>query len=172
MAQFALSSPVPASSGAPLNVHPCDGETGTPQKTRRVHRRMHQTRVRDVPVHAVTADQAVRELAGAVVYDCRPRVLPVSIRLKDFQRPSVVRPAASSSLAAPPVEEASVSWSSGADSRPGIRCSLVGRFWDWFGGQTVTCLSVADDYLASSGLRHAPSGISVPVSGAPCACSG
>ena len=54
----------------------------------------------------MTADQVVRELPEAVVYDCRPRVQPVSIRLRDFRRPSVVRPAASSSLAAPPAEEA------------------------------------------------------------------
>ena len=76
---------------------------------------MRQTRVRDIPVSTpspVTADQTVWELAGAVVYDCRPRVLPVSIQLRDFRRPSVVRPAASSSLAAPPAEEALVSRSS------------------------------------------------------------
>ena len=101
MAQCALSSPVPASSGSPctFEVRPCDAETGSPRARRRMNR------VRDVPVYIpspVTADQAIRELAGAVVYDCRPLVLPVSIRLSDFRRPSVVRPAASSSLAAPP----------------------------------------------------------------------
>ena len=111
MAQCALSSPVPASSSSPRNVHTYDVDTGSPRKTRRVRRRMHPTRVRDFPVcvpSPVTADQAVRELVGAVVYDCRPRVLPVSIWLRDFRRPSVVRPAASSNLAAPPAEEAPV----------------------------------------------------------------
>ena len=94
---------------------PCDAKTGYPRKTRRVHGRKRQTRVQDIPVCApspVTVVQAVKELAGAVVYDCRPSVLPVSIKLKDFRRPSVVRPAASSSLAAPLAEQAPVSRSS------------------------------------------------------------
>ena len=67
--------------------------------------------VRDDPVcvpSPATAYQAVRELAGAVVYDCRPRILPVSIRLQYFRRPSGVRLAASSNLTTPPAEEAPV----------------------------------------------------------------
>ena len=55
-----------------------------------------------------------------MVYDCRPRFLPVSIRLRDFRRPSVVRPAASSSL-----------------DVPGVRCSLVGWLRDRFGDEVL-----------------------------------
>ena len=109
MAQCALPSPVPASWGSTRNVHPCDVETGPPRKTRCIHGRKRKTRVRDVPVcvpSSVTSVQDVQELAGAVVYDCRPPVLPVPIQLRGLRRPSVVRPAASSSLAAPPAEEA------------------------------------------------------------------
>ena len=80
MTQCGLSSPVPTSSGSPRNVHTCDAETGSPRRTRRARRRMRLTRVREDPVRVpspVTADQAVWELAGAVVCDCRPHVLPV-----------------------------------------------------------------------------------------------
>ena len=89
---------------------PCDADTRSPRKTRRVHSRKRQTPVR--APSPMTAVQAVQEMAGAVIYDCRPSVLPVSIKLKDFRRPSVVRPATSPSLAAPLSEEAPVSMGS------------------------------------------------------------
>ena len=131
MAQCALPSPVPASSDSTGSVHPCDAETGSPRKTRRIHGRKRKTRVRDVPVHApssVTAVQDVQELAGAVVYDCRPPVLLVSIKLRDQRRSSVVRPAASSGLAAPLAEQATGSRGSVPEraAAPGVRCRLVG----------------------------------------------
>ena len=69
---------------------------------------MRPTRLRKDPVcvpSPVTADQAVKDLKGAVIYDSRPRLLPVSIKLKDWRRPSGVRPAASASLDTPPAEE-------------------------------------------------------------------
>ena len=91
-------------SPVPRNVRPCDTETESPRKTRRVRRRMRPTRLRDDPVHVpslMTADQAVLDLTGAVIYDCRPRILPVLIKLRDCRRPSGVRPAASASLAPP-----------------------------------------------------------------------
>ena len=65
-------------------------------------------RVRDAPVHVsstFTEVQDVRELAGAIVYDCRPPLLPVLIPLRDLQHSSVDYTAASSSLAAAPAEE-------------------------------------------------------------------
>ena len=52
-----------------------------------------------------TAELAIQDLTGAVIYDGHPRILPVSIQVKDIRRPSQARPAASASLAAPLVEE-------------------------------------------------------------------
>ena len=72
---------------------------------------MRPTRVRDKPVRVPSptiADQAIPDLTGAVIYDCRPRILPVSIRLKDIGRSPRVRPVASASLAAPPAEDSMV----------------------------------------------------------------
>ena len=133
--------------------------TGSPRNTRRVHRRMRPTRVRDDPVRVpspVTADHAVRELVGAVVYDCRPRVLSVSIRLRDFRRLSVVRSAASSSLAAPPAEEAPVFRNSVPERAvtPVFAAVLLDDSGTDFRGQTVTCLSVADTALPVSSSRY------------------
>ena len=67
---------------------------------------MQPTRIRDKPVRVpspTTADRAIPDLTGTVIYDGRPRILPVSIQLKDIGRPSRARPAASASLDAPPV---------------------------------------------------------------------
>ena len=90
---------------------PCDVEPESPRKTRRVHRWMRLTRVCDEHVRVPSptiADQAIPDVAGAVIYDCRPRILPVSIRLKDIGHSPRVRPVASASVAAPPAEEAMV----------------------------------------------------------------
>ena len=108
LAQSGLKSLVPGSSDSPRNVRPCDTETKSHRKTRRVRHWMRPTRLQEDPVHVlspVTVDQTVQDLTGAVVYDCRPRLLPVSITLQDCLRPSGVRPAASASLAAPSAEE-------------------------------------------------------------------
>ena len=43
LAQCDLASPVPGSSVSPRHAHPCDVEPESPQKTRRVHRRMRLT---------------------------------------------------------------------------------------------------------------------------------
>ena len=110
--QCGLMSPVPGSSVSPRNVCPCDAETESPWKTRRVHRRMRPTQIRDEPVcvpSPTTADRAIQDLTGAVIYDGRARILPVSIQLKDIRRPSRAQPAASASLTAPPAEETMMS---------------------------------------------------------------
>ena len=103
MAQCTLPSPVLGSSGSTGNVRPYDVEKESPRKTRHIHGR--SARLEFGMFLFVVQDQDVQELARAVVYDCRPSVLPVSIKLSDLRRSSVVRPAASSSLAAPPAEE-------------------------------------------------------------------
>ena len=111
LAQCNLASPVPGSSVSPRHVRPCDVETGSPRKTRRVRRQMWSTCVRDEPVRVpspTTADRAIQDLTGAVIYDCRPRILPVLIQLKDIGHSPRFRPVASASLAAPPAEETMV----------------------------------------------------------------
>ena len=67
-----------------------------------------------VPSPAIV-NPAVQNLTGAIVYDCRPRLLPVSIRLNDCLHPSGVQPAASASLAAPPAEETMMLGSTGPE---------------------------------------------------------
>ena len=72
---------------------------------------MRPTRVCDEPVSVTSptiADQAIPDFTGAVVYDCRPPHLPVSLRLKDIGLLPRARPVASASLAAPPPEETMV----------------------------------------------------------------
>ena len=49
--------------------------------------------------------QDMPDLAGAIVYDCRPPLLPVSLRLMDIGLLPRSRPVASASLAAPPPED-------------------------------------------------------------------
>ena len=111
LVQCGLASPVLGSSVSPRHVRPSVVETESPRNTRRVRRRMWPTRIRDKPIRVpspATADRAIQDFTGAVIYDNRPRILPVSIQLKDIGRPSRVRPTASASLAAPPVEETMV----------------------------------------------------------------
>ena len=48
--------------------------------------------------------QDASDLTGTIVYDCRPPILPVSLRLKDIGLLPLRRPVASASLAAPPPE--------------------------------------------------------------------
>ena len=101
-------SPAPGSSVSPRHARPCDVEPESPRKTRRVRRRMRPTRVHDEPVRVPSptiADQAIPDVSGPVIYDCHPRILPVSIRLKDIGRSPRVRPVGSASLAAPLAEE-------------------------------------------------------------------
>ena len=111
LAQCHLPSPVPGSSVSPRHACPCDVEAESPGKTRRIQRRMRPTRVHDEPVRVLSPtieDQAIPDLTGTVMYDCRPRILPVSIKLKDIGRSPQFRPVASASLAAPPAEETMV----------------------------------------------------------------
>ena len=45
------------------------------------------------------------DLQGAIVYDCRPPMLPVSLRLKDIGPLTLCRTVVSASLATPPQED-------------------------------------------------------------------
>ena len=105
--QCTFPSPAPGSSGPAGNPHAGDWEAGSPKKVRRIHGRKREMRVREEPVceqSKLTVVQDVRGLAGALVYDCRTPLLPVSIPLRDLRRSSADRPTAPSSLAAAPME--------------------------------------------------------------------
>ena len=106
--QCVLPFPAPGSLGSTGNARPGDVETESPRKTRRIHGRKHVVRIQEALVcekSTMTVVQDVRELAGNIIFDCRPPILPVSILLHDFRGASVDRPAAPSSLAAAPAEE-------------------------------------------------------------------
>ena len=69
---------------------------------------MRSTRVRDEPVgfeFLTLTVQDIPDLTGAIVYDCRPPLLPVSLRLKDIGLLPRAWPVASASLAAPLQED-------------------------------------------------------------------
>ena len=82
-------------------------ELESPRRTRRARRQVGPVRVvgesvGDLPILTI---QYTSEVQGAIIYDCRPRLLPVSLQLKDIGtlplRPTVVSP----SLAAPPWQD-------------------------------------------------------------------
>ena len=111
MDQVSLSSPAPASSVSPRNIGHRDAEAGSPCKSRRIHHQGRPTRVQDCSVNVLSpvVGKVANQPPGTVVYDCRPRIIPFSIQLGGggggSQCPCIVRSAASSTLAAPPVEE-------------------------------------------------------------------
>ena len=87
LAQCDMASPVPSSSVSARHARSSEVESKSPRKTRRAHRRMQPTRVRDEPVGVEFPTLTVHDmpdLAGAIVYDCRPPLLPVSLWLMDI----------------------------------------------------------------------------------------
>ena len=108
LAQCDMASPVPPSSGSARHARSSEAESESPRKTRRARRRMRPTRVRDEPVgfeFPTLTVQDIPDLTRAIVYDCRPPLLPVSLRLKDIGLLPRARPVASASLAAPSTED-------------------------------------------------------------------
>ena len=86
-------------------------ESESPRKTRRARRRMRPTRVRDEPVGVESPTMPVQDipdLMGAIIYDCRPPLLPVSLRLRDIGLSSRARPVDLASLAVPPPDDSMV----------------------------------------------------------------
>ena len=120
---------------------------------------------------AVTSDSGsgYPKTGGNYGLRLRPRVLPVSIMLKDFRRLSVVRPAASSSLAAPSAEEAPVSRSSVPEWAAAPVFAAVSSD-DSGTGLEDELLHVSPLPMMISPLPD--SDTAFPVSGAPGACSG
>ena len=78
----------------------------SPRRTRRAQRRIRPVRVMDgsgcaLPVLML---QDPADAQGAVIYDCRPPLLPVSLQLGELETFARLRPAASASVAVPPGE--------------------------------------------------------------------
>ena len=94
MAQCDMASPVPPSSVSARHARSSEVEPESPQKTRRAHRRMWPTRVHYEPVGVESPTMTVPDLAGAIIYDCHPPLLPLSLRLKDIGLLPRARPVA------------------------------------------------------------------------------
>ena len=78
----------------------------SPVSTR--HRRIRPVRVLEESVGVELPTLTVQDasnLQGAIVYDCRPPLLPVSLRLEDIGPLPLCRTVVSASLAAPPQED-------------------------------------------------------------------
>ena len=111
LAQCDMTSPGPPGWVSVCHAHSSEQESESPRKTRRARRRLRPTRVRDEPVgveYPTMTVQDIPDLTGAIIYDCRPPLLPVSLRLKDIWLLPRTRPVASASLAAPPPEDSMV----------------------------------------------------------------
>ena len=100
---------------------------------------------------ALAVVQDVRGLAGDLVYDCRPPLLPVSIPLRDVCCSSIDRPTAPSSLVVAPVEVISGSVRERV-ANPGVRGDAIRCPRDRRGGRVGIRLPVTDDDFTASGL--------------------
>ena len=102
-----MLSPVSSGPVSLRHARSAERELESPRRVRRAKRRMRPVWVmgESVDVRSILTIQDPVDLQGAVVYDCQPLLLPVSLQLKDIGslllRPTV----ASASLAAPPRED-------------------------------------------------------------------
>ena len=109
VAQSHDSTLSPVSAGPVSLRHACSAELEleSPRRNRRAKRRVRPVRVvgESVGDLLIITIQDTLDVQGAIVYDCRPPLLPLSLQLKDIgplpSRPTVV----SASLAAPPWED-------------------------------------------------------------------
>ena len=80
-------SPVQSSPVSMRHARSSEQESESPRQTRRARRRMRPIRVLEesvgVGLPTLTVQDA-SDLTGSIVYDCRPPILPVSLRLKDI----------------------------------------------------------------------------------------
>ena len=97
-----LSGPVPT-----RHARSAERESVSPRRTRHARRRMRPVRVLEESVGDLSSltVQNPSDLQGAIVYDCRPPLLPVSLRLEDIGSLPLQRTVVSASLAAPPWED-------------------------------------------------------------------
>ena len=100
-------SPVSTGPGSVRQVSSAELVWESPRRTRRAKRRMRPVRVMersvgDLPVLTI---QNPSDVQGAVVYDCRPPLLPVSLQLSDIGPLSGLPTVVSASVAVPPWED-------------------------------------------------------------------
>ena len=68
----------------------------TPRKPRRMSRRVRPTWVQDMSASVLSPVAVSDQAPGAIIYDCRPPILPVTVWLRGLRGPCVIRSAASS----------------------------------------------------------------------------
>ena len=100
-----FSSPAPVSSGSQRSSRQRHMGAESPRETRRTSRRVRPTRVQDMSAGVLSPVAVSDQAPGAIIYDCRTPILPVTVRLRGLRGPCVIRPTASSSLTAPPEGE-------------------------------------------------------------------
>ena len=95
------SSPAPDSLCSPRNIRRRESDEESPRKSRCRTRRAHSPRVEDVPAVVLSPVAVSARDPDAIIYDCRPPILPVSIKLKGLHQNNVVVSDVFPSLAAP-----------------------------------------------------------------------
>ena len=98
---------LPPVSSVPVTTHharSAELEFESPRRTRRAKHRMRPVRVLEESVGDLPT-LTIQDLQGAIVYDCRPPLLPVSLQLEDIGPLTLRRTVVSASLAAPPRED-------------------------------------------------------------------
>ena len=101
------TSPVASSPVSSRRARAGERASGTSRLSRRGRRRMRPVRILEESVgdlQALTAHNPL-DLQGAIVYDCRPPLLPISLQLKDIGLLPLHRTLPSASLAAPSQED-------------------------------------------------------------------
>ena len=103
-----MVSPVQSGPVSMCQARSAELDSGSPRKTRRAPHRMRPVRILEESVGVEPPTLTVQDaldLQGAIVYDCRPPMLPVSLRLKDIRQLPLRRTVVSASLAVPPQED-------------------------------------------------------------------
>ena len=103
-----MESPVQSAPVSMRQVRSAELESESPWKTRRARCRMRPVRILEESVGVEPPTLTVQDasdLQGAIVYDCRPPMLPVSLRFEDIGSLPLRRTVASASLAASTQED-------------------------------------------------------------------
>ena len=101
LSQCDMVSPVQSIPVSMRHARSSEQESKSLRKTRRAHRRIRPIQVLEESVSVGPPNLTVQDasdLTGAVVRDCRPPILPVSLRLKDIGPLPLRRLVASPSL--------------------------------------------------------------------------